>query len=137
MGTAQREGKDLQGFPEEIGGGHFLSLNGSLAVETFTRIALLGSGQPFIHLPRGGGMTYLITEFRRGNCDSVTQSFPGRDPPVLLLRAINFTEAGLCREGAACSWVSEFSTGGETGKSTWLPYLKLHSPARPPLLLSF
>lgn len=82
-------------------------------------------------------MTYLITEFRRGNCDSVTQSFPGRDTSVLLLRAINFIEAGLCREGAARSWVSKFSTGGEIGKSTWLTYLKPHSPAQLPLLLSF
>lgn len=66
----------------------------------FTAVSLLGSCQPFIHLPRGGGMTYPIAAFR--NRDSVTQSFPGGDPSVPLLCAVNFTEAGLCREGAAC-----------------------------------
>lgn len=38
-------------------------------------------------------MTYPITAFR--NRDSVTQSFPGGDPSVLLLCAISFTEAGF------------------------------------------
>lgn len=91
---------------------------------------------PYNRLPGGGRMTYLITEFRRGNCDSVTQSFPGKDPSVLLLRAINFREAGLCREGAVCSRVSKFGTGGEIGKSAWLTYVKPHSPAQLLLLIS-
>ncbi|CAD7668936.1 unnamed protein product [Nyctereutes procyonoides] len=47
----------------------------------------------------------LIAEFRRRNRGSVTQPFPGGDPSVLLLRAINFIEAGLCREGAARGWL--------------------------------
>ena len=125
-----KEGEDTQRLPEEMVGGHFLSLDGS-----FTGVSLLGSCQPFIHLPRGGGMTYPTTEFR--NRDSVTQSFPGGDPSVLLLCAINCTEAGLCREVAACGWVSMFSTGGETGKPTWLGCFKPHPPAQLLLRLSF
>lgn len=86
-----KEGNDTERLPEEILGGHvFLSLGVSFHVETSTRGPLLASCHSFIHLPRGGGVTYLMGEFRRGNRDGVTQSFPREDPSLWLLHAVNF-----------------------------------------------
>ena len=101
----RREGRDLQRLPEEVVGDTlFLLLLLSLWRPSLDYHSWALASPLFISQGRTDDLA--DAEFRRGNRGSVTQPFPGGDPSVLLLRAINFIEAGLCREGAARGWVS-------------------------------
>ncbi|XP_022282700.1 uncharacterized protein LOC111098617 isoform X1 [Canis lupus familiaris] len=100
----RREGRDLQRLPEEVVGDTlFLLLLLSLWRPSLDYHSWALASPLFISQGRTDDLA--DAEFRRGNRGSVTQPFPGGDPSVLLLRAINFIEAGLCREGAARGWL--------------------------------